>query len=123
MLAKPGITRSPCVVAQLSMPTALTGTDDSLDAFPGGGQGHVGVRMRGAMFAIDRVVAGLDSVRLENSRLQPARLAVDQSEHILDFIVVDRGTGQERARAGDEGVQLVALFFMATLRLRRFSSM
>ena len=58
----------------------------------------------GSVLAVDRVMARLDPICLEDARPQAAGLACHEPKDFLDFRVVDRRPGKKRAGAGQERV-------------------
>src|SRR5690606_28447971 len=92
--------------------TALAGRD-----------GHVDVRVQGAVLPIDGVVAGANAVGLEDAPLETARPPLDEPEHVFDPVVVDRRSRKERAGAGDVRVHRWVRSARAWRKQRKFSSM
>ena len=76
-----------------------------LEAALGRLHAHVAGRKQRVVIPVDCVVPRDDAVGVEDTSLQPALLAVDQSEDVLHFLVVDRRPRQERASARDVDAQ------------------
>ena len=70
MLPNPGMTRSPCVVAQLSIPMERSRNRRGVMHARAALDRHLRIGMRGAMLRVDGVVARPDAVGLQDARLR-----------------------------------------------------